>query len=287
MNTTNILLNSSNVVAGSDNSKYEYKFPVPKLMNNSSIALHSLQLYYSWFNINAALYNNNTFVYKWWNSNRVLKNFTVTIPDGFYTIETLNLYVQSEFLKNGHYLYDTIEKKNIFYIEFISNATYYSIQLNILPMYATGTKPSHITKQNTWALPDNQETPIVIIPSTGNFKDLLGFTPASYPPTTQNTLYQHLSDYTPQLSPVSSVIMRCNLVQNDYALPNDVLYSFTSGTAGFGDIINEKPNELYFSKIPNGSFNSIQISFYDQNFNSMHILDPQLLITLLIKEEKN
>ena len=285
MKTSNIQLNSSNVVPNSNNSKLEYTFPVPKLITDSSIALHSLQMYYSWFNINASLYNNHQFKYKWWSNTGVLnETFKVNIPTGFYTISTLNLYFQSVMLGNGHYLYDSDLGKNIFYIELIANETYYSIQLNILPMHALGAVPVQIIKNGSWQYPAVQALPIVQILSTGNFKDLVGFSPGSYPSKVKTTLYQYLSDYTPQLSPVSSVVIRCNMVKNDDALPNDVLYSFTSSDTSFGNIINEKPNELYFSEISPGIYNKIQISFYDQLFNPIHINDPQLLITLLIKE---
>jgi hypothetical protein len=285
MKTSNIQINSSNVVPNSNNSKLEYTFPIPKLITNASIALHSLQMYYSWFNINASLYNNHQFKYKWWSDEGVLnETFTVSIPDGFYSLGTMNLYFQSVMLGNGHYLYDSDLGKNIFYMELLANETYYSAQLNITPMYAIGTAPVQIIKNGSWQYPAVQSLPIVQIISAGNFKDLVGFNAGSYPSKARTTLFQHLSDYTPQLSPVSSVVMRCNLVKNDDALPNDVLYSFTSGDTGFGNIINEKPNELYFSEISSGTFNKIQISFYDQLFNPIHINDPQLLMTLLIKE---
>ena len=286
MSTTNILINSSNLVAGTNNSKYEYSFPTTKVLNNSAVAMHSLQMYYSWYNINSSLYNNHQFKYKWWDSNGdMVDTFTVTIPDGYYTIPTLNLFFQSVMLKNLHYLYDTIAKKNIFFLEFVENATYYSIQLNSVPMYQSGSVPVDITKSGTWIYPTNQETAIVTILSTGNFKDLVGFNAGSFPATLQSTLYQKLSDYTPQISPVTSVIVRCNLVNNDSAIPNDVLYSFTAGTSEWGSIIDVKPNNIYFSNIPNGTYSKIALTFYDQNHRSMHIQDPQLLMTLIIKED--
>lgn len=285
MKTSNIQINSSNIVPNSNNSKLEYTFPVPKHITDASIALHSLQIYYSWFNVNSSLYNNHQFKYKWWSSAGVLnETFEVNIQTGFYTLATLNLYFQSVMLANGHYLYDTESKKNIFFMEFIANETYYAAQLNITPMYAIGVVPLTITKNGSWKYPAVQASPIVQILSTGTFKDLIGFNSGSYPSEAKNTLFQHLSDYTPQLSPVSSVIIRCNIVKNDDALPNDVLYSFTSGDTSFGSIINEKPNELYYSQISSGTHTKIQISFHDQLFNPIHINDPQFLMTLLIKE---
>lgn len=116
MSTRNILIDSSNVVPGTNNSKYIYKFQHPQTFTDSSIALNTLNMYYSWFNISSKLYNNNVFQYKWFNSSGSLADtFTVTILDGFYSITSINLYFQTVMLANTHYLYDTVAKKNIFF----------------------------------------------------------------------------------------------------------------------------------------------------------------------------
>lgn len=282
MATQNILLNSSNIVSNSNNSHLIYRFPTQQVYNNSSIAVHSLQLYYSWFNINASLYNNHEFQYRWWNNSGNLNlTRTVTIPNGFYNAGSLTLFLQKEMFKNNHYLTNT-EGKQVYFIEFVENPAYYSVQLNLSPMYST--LPSGWTKGGSWGLPSTQQTPIVNILSVGNFKSLIGFNAGSYPPTTQSTLYQKLSDYAPQLSPISSLILRCNLARNNNALPNDVIYSFSAGATEWGGIINEKPNELYYSPLANGTADKLEITFLDQNFNRVEIIDPNILITIIIKE---
>lgn len=280
MATQNILLNSSNIVSGTKNSRLAYKFPTPQVYNNSNIAVHSLQLYYSWFNINKALYNNHQFQYRWWNNNGALIKRDVDIPDGFYDVNQLTLYLQSVMLKNGHYLQDGTGKK-YFFIEFVENPTYYSIQLNMLPMYTS--LPNGWSKGGNWKLPTEQQTAQVNILSVGNFKDIVGFNAGWQPPTPTSTLYQKISDYAPQLSPISSLVIRCNLARNDNALPNDIIYSFSNGETPWGGIISEKPNELYYSPVVNGTFDKLEITFLDQNFNPVDIIDPNMLVTLVIK----
>lgn len=286
MNTKNILINGTNVVTGTNNTTYIYKFSSPQTLLNNQIALHSLQMYYSWYNINASLYNNNQFQYMWWNASGVLnQTFTIVIPDGYYSIDSINLYVQSIMLKNGHYIYDTTGKQNIFFFQMISNPTYYAFQIYITPMYALGSVPVNYTKGGSWQYPATQSTPKIIINSSNNFKDLIGFSAGVYPPTNQTVLYQVLSDKTPAISPASSLVIRCNLVRNDLANPNDVLYSFTSGTSSFGDLLNERPNNLYFNKVQDGVYNEIRLQFFDQNFQPVSIRDSQLLMTLVIQEK--
>lgn len=282
--TKNILINSSHVIAGSNNSKYVYKFQTPETFTDHAIALNTLNCYYSWYNINSSLYNNNVFQYKWFDNSGALNTTkTVTIPDGFYSINSINLYLQSVMLANGHYLYDTVAKKNIFFIEFISNPTYYAFQLNMTPMYASGSVPATITKAGSWAYPTSQRTAQVIINSTNNFKQLIGFDAGTYPSGTVTTLFQQLSQNTPVISPCTSLVIRCNLVRNDLANPNDVLYSFTQGNSNFGDLLDERPSTVYYSPVQNGTYNEIVLTFLDQNFNPVHIKDSQMLITIMIK----
>ena len=281
MATQNIILNSSNIVAGSKNRQLVYKFPNPQQFNNSQIALGSLQMYYSWYNINSTLYNNNRFQYKWFNSVGALTTIVdVIIPDGYYTVDALNIFLTNEMTKNGHYTQKSGKKS--YYIEFVTNPNYYSVQLNITPMPTA--LPSGTTIPTTsWNLPATQMTPQITILGIGNFDKVIGFNAGTYPVTTRSTLFQKVSDFAPQLTPVSSLVVRCNIARNTYSVPNDVIYSFSSGSTFFGEIIDKEPTTLLYSPVINGSFDNITISFTDQQFNPVHIIDPSMLITLVIK----
>ena len=73
-----IILNSTNIVPNSGNSNFIYNFPAGGTQfKNDEIALSNISMYYSWFNINQALYNNNVFNYIWLGT-----TYVVTIPDG-------------------------------------------------------------------------------------------------------------------------------------------------------------------------------------------------------------
>jgi hypothetical protein len=183
-------------------------------------------------------------------------------------------------LAKKHYLYNSTSKKNVFFIEFVSNPTYYAFQLNLTPMYST--LPTGFTKPGTWGLPPSQRTVQVIINSTNNFKSLIGFNAGTYPSGTVTSLYQQLSQNTPVIAPCSSMVIRCNLVRNDLAIPNDVLYSFTQGNAQFGDVLDERPATVYYSPVPNGIYTEMVLTFFDQDFNPVDIKDNQLLMTVMI-----
>lgn len=135
-------------------------------------------------------------------------------------------------------------------------------------MYST--LPTGFTKSGTWALPPSQRTVQVIINSTNKFKTLTGFDAGTYPSGTV-------------IAPCTSMVIRCNLVRNDLANPNDVLYSFTQGNAQFGEVLDERPSTVYYSPVQNGVYNEIVLTFYDQNFQPVDIKDSQILLTIMIK----
>jgi hypothetical protein len=69
--------------------------------------------------------------------------FNCTIPDGYYTVASLNYFIQSQFIKNGLYMVPSASSNsstiNLYFLECIQNPTAYALQLNAfsLPSYAT------------------------------------------------------------------------------------------------------------------------------------------------------
>jgi hypothetical protein len=280
-----IIFNSINIVPGSNNTKLRYVFPKAiKFEKNSQIALSSLNMFYSWYNINANLYSNNVFQYVWFNASGVLnKTITVTIPDGYYSIETLNEFVQSVLVTNGHYLTRTSDGKYIYHIEFVANPTYYSCQLNLYYMLASAESTGYVRGNTTWAFPTARTCPQVIINSTNNFKSLIDFKAGTFPAAQASTFQTFLSTVTPTLSPVSSLVLTCSLCQQDLATPDNVLYCFTAGQTIFGDTISSSPSALSFCNIREGSYNFIDLTIVDQNLNPMNIKDGQMIVMLTIR----
>ena len=78
-----LVLNSSNVVAGSNNNTYRYNFiqgsfNVPE---NSELSISSVVVPYSFYNI-SAVYGNNSFSLSY-PVNAGYTTITITLPDGF------------------------------------------------------------------------------------------------------------------------------------------------------------------------------------------------------------
>ena len=106
-----IVLNSSNLVPDGQNNKLIYKFPNSVVFKNNSIAVSSVSMYYSWFNISEALMNNK-FSYSWLEGTTTM-TYEVVIPDGLYEIAQLNAYFQFVMISNNTYLISAVVRVSV------------------------------------------------------------------------------------------------------------------------------------------------------------------------------
>jgi hypothetical protein len=385
-----LIVNSSNVVPNTNNSVYKYNFPAGNVefVKGQKLALGSVQMYYSTFNITAAQ-GNNQFSYIWVDGREI----TITIPDGFYQVSTLNDFLHFVMVQQGHYLLDTAGNY-YYFITFVINSATYAIDVSTFPIslatyptstYTIGTYTSGIittsspTTPVAWSRPTNQITPMVRI-LANNFRNICGFSAgyypqgqtgyASTPPTTSlaqatitnspastafsiassvgttitttgspallagmvisgtnlttgtyivsgsantwvvstapsstgaisgtfysmsatqspsyTTIQTFSSTSVPQVSPLSSYVLTCNLLNNNFAIPNSLLYSFAPD-AVFGSQFTVAPNQYSFIDIQPGQYNSFQVSFLDQNNIPTTLQDNNLVILLIIADEK-
>jgi hypothetical protein len=305
-----VFLNSNNIVANSQNSVLSFNFSSNVTFGkNTKIALKSVDMYYSWFNVSKN-YNNNTFQYKWWNSEGILDDiFTVVIPDGNYSIDLINEALQNEMVKNKHYVTDSSSGTNsaVYFLELIANSTMYKFQMNcyympsldemnngykdyVKPVGATWSYPKD--PNNTYdvinfpeSAPDSGSTPQVII-MNNEFSKLIGFKSGTYPSTLKTTKSSNIGELIPEIDPVSTMLVTCNLVNQKYAYPKNLLYGFSNNATQFGGVISFEVNQYSWCNVSSGVYKNISIQIYDQNYNSLNILDPQMTIALIIDDSE-
>ena len=68
----------------------------------------------------------------------------------------------------------------------------------------------------------------------------------------------------PKLKSVEVVLLRCNLVKNDYQHTSKVLFTFVPSKQ-FGQSINISPHSLTMMNTVNTEFSSVEVWFTDQN----------------------
>lgn len=291
-----LILNSENVVAGSNNSKFIYNFPQGGYTyKDDLIAIQEIAMYFSAYNITAS-YNNNSFSYIWIDGT----TWVVNIPDSFLQVKDINAFLQSVFVANKHYLI-TSGGDYVYLLELVVNQARYAVQLNsFLISTAIATANSWTLPVGaTWVLPTNSILPYLVIPSTNNFGELIGFSAGQYPagaitgvPPAQiqtpayTSSQSVLSTSAPQITPYSSFLVFCSLVNNRAVIPSQLIYSFTPTGATFGALQTYQPNaELGWNKIESGQYTSFVVEFRDQLGRPVAFKDPNTLITLYTKNK--
>ena len=285
----NLTVNSTHV-ANSLNNTYVYNFKsggfiVPE---GSSMMVTSFTIPYSFYNISSR-YNNNVLRIYW--PNGAAPNytaFTCTIPDGFYTVNTLNLFLQKFMMDNRIHSVDA-SQNNIFYLSMAPNATVYGNQILLRPVPTslpagitspTGTSPSFPGLPTGTA-----RTPYIEI-LNNQFTRYLGFTPGNYG-LLATTDQSFISNITPKGSTVNNLVLKCSIVNNNTTNQSDIIDVFSigaaTGRAVFGGNLNYTNDIEKWVRITPGTYNSIIITIVDENMQDIAILDNNLLINFLIK----
>jgi hypothetical protein len=283
-----IVLNNNNVVQNGQNNTLVYNFPGAGIkIENCYVAVASVSMYYSWFNISSAL-GNNILQYTW-TVGAVSTTYNVgtsgVIPDGLYEVSTLNQLLQYTMIANGHYLVNSSTGQNVYFAELLINDARYRVQVNT---FAVPTSlPSGYTAPSGFAgYPTVTTSPAVFIPS--GMGTILGFSGGSnIPSNTGGTNFQAYSTFstgTPNIQPNSSVLVSVSNVDNPYSSPTSVIYSITPSVA-VGTIIADKPPQLLWNKLINGQLPQLRITLLGTDLRPLPIQDGAMTIILAIAEE--
>jgi len=278
-----IILNTSNIVENSNNTKLVYNFPSGGYtFKNDMIALQSVYQYFSIFNITSD-YGNNTFSYTWFDG----IEYNITIPDGYYEISDLNSYFQSIMIANTHYMTNA-SGQFIYFLEFIVNTSRYAVQINSYPLDTDiQTTNGYILPTGaTWSVPATSTLSQFNV-NTSAFGEVLGYEIGSYPDTqVGSTTASFLSSVAPQITPYSSILVSCNLVNNRAVIPSNILSSYTPLGTNIGSLFTFEPNYLQFADVEDGQYTQLVLEFRDQLSRPIIIRDPNMLISLYT-ETKN
>ena len=287
-----VIITGENLVASSAPYNDTYKYTVPTGMvdlRNHEVAIASVNLWYSWYNISAER-QNNTFSYKFPVSDggggTTYQEVSVTIPDGNYSIDpdnnTLNAYLQFVMVQNKHYLIDDITGDYIYYMEIVRNVT---TNLAEIVCYAVPTSLPANSKQPTdpgWDFPANGYCPQITLPT--GFARILGFTPQSVPPTDTNVGDYYTTGTSRTLFyPVTNVIIGCSLLHNTLSIPNTSLFQFPITDQQFNSQIGNAYNFAY-QPVDSGYYSEFTIRFFDQKGNRLQLGDTDIGVYMIFRK---
>jgi len=297
------VLNQTNLIQDGQNNKLVYKFPNSVNLTNKYIAVSSVNMYYSWFNITQAL-NNNIITYTWGaTSTSPQTTYTITIPDGIYEIYNINAYCQFAMVGNGTYWSDA--NNNYYPFSITLNPTRYSVELTTYYVNSTAyPTPTYTAPPAGW--PTTPQNPIVTFPA--NVNKIFGF-PVNFasaqnlnnatataipqpPPTQANNYYQanaagiiqYLSSQAPQVQPNSNLYLSISNINNPYSQPSSIIYSLAPSVA-IGAVINDRPPNYSFCKLIDGTYNQLTLSFLGSDLQPIQIQDPSMTILLVIRDK--
>jgi hypothetical protein len=262
---------------------FTYRLPQPREYGSEdTISLQEISFYNSFFNIEAHR-NNNKFSIIWNADTSVQYDFT--IEDSYLEISDINEYLKAQCLINKLYMIETATGKTVQFVTCETIASRYIVEFKFyeLPTSAQATTLGYtIPSGATWSFPTSAKTPQVVF-ANNEFGTLLGFNPSQTIPTTPQSSYtQILSDNVPQIVPVTNIKIGCNLINNEYTIPNTIMSSVPLNGA-FLDLLFFQNSSAHYSNIKPSRYDEITIRFYDQLNNELSILDKNINILLNIK----
>jgi len=290
-----IVLNSNNLVPDGQNNKLIYKFPNSAILTGKYIAVSSISMYYSWFNI-TELNQNNYFTFTW-TSGAITTTYTLTLPDGFYEISTINDYIQWFCIQNG--LYWSLSGLNYYPIEFLVNASRYAIQINtyliptVIPVGATlpinfAGFPT-VTQNSVVTIPSNLN---IIIGYTVNFTTNANLNNSYIAPSGANQLVakngagtlSYISSSAPNVQPFNNVLFSISNINNPYSQPSSIIYSLNPRVT-VGQQIYETPPNFMWNKMIDGTYNELRLTLLNNNLQPLIIKDNNMTILLTIRDK--
>ena len=303
-----IYLTRENVV-GSNNNTLQAGFNSFPFTDHS-IAVAGISIYYSWYNISAA-FNNNHFSYTWPGIDSV---FNITIPDGMYSIQTLNEFLQQYMIQQNQFLMQSPSATststlytNIYFIELLVDPAHYAVMVNTFKVPIAGTFPTTITAPANfpYSTGTGAYNPTITFPSS--FNNIIGF-PANYstdpciggkisttpvitsPPiisalSTNGTL-STIGNSSPDVQSNSTVTISCSNVDNKLNAANNttIIYAFTPDCS-VGSIYSEKAPVLLWCDLQKGTQTNLTITLNGIDSSApLQILDKNIMIMLYIRD---
>ncbi len=310
---------------GPDNNRLVYDVPGSASMEGTEVALSTLYMYYSWQNINNTTLLNNTFQFTLPTLTQDSAGaavgpfnltYTVVLPNGLYEIADINAFLQDFCIQNNLFLINATTGEYVYFIQLQTNITLYKVQLNLYALPTPATLAGYNLPAAGFAFGPNAPGvgALGAFPATADlvcgmnlasspgFPTIVG-APGAITGTTTNELSTSawapkivsagtfptanavwLSNIAPNVQPNSVIFLNLNVIANVYSNPQTVLYPIAA-KAAIGDLLIIEPPEYAWNKVMPGTISQLVLTFTDRNGSPIKILDPDVVITLVIKDQ--
>ena len=286
-----LILNSLNV-AGSTNTQFKYSFLGGNFVaKDMEMCVSQITMPYSFFNV-STYYNNQSFSLTF-PVGSTTYSLPITLPAGFYTVSDINSYIQNQCIANGLYLINA-SGQYVYFFTMATNITYYTTQTLYFPVPTTSTYVGlGYTRPSTgqWSASGTglptvvNQVPQLVLPTTGGINAIIGYVAGTFPTSsTSSTNVSVLGTVTPIGSTVNSIVARVSFLRNAVSVPSDILDNWNINTT-FGSNITYVPSFEKWITITDGTYSNFILQLVDQNLNTIYANDPNVAISLLIRNK--
>jgi len=280
------VINSSHYVAGSNNI---FRFPLisnPDL-TGCKIGVQTASVYNSTFNIVNFWGNNQISVA--FPANATATTYTTynfTFPDSYMSISDMNYFIQSQCIANGLYAINS-QNQYVYFIELVVNSVQYAGQLNIYPIPNVATATANGWTSASVKLIFQTTTPVLPSATFAQpFGNLIGLNAGKYGGVAGSSALNILQPQNiPNINPVNSYVLVCNLLNNPYCVPNNIFYTIPLN-GPLGSLISISSADPVFNDIAPNKYDYIQITLYDQNLNPLMMKDKEMTLTLALMDNR-
>jgi hypothetical protein len=262
-----------------------YRVKLPKAVQfkrGDKLSLYSFSMYNSFYNISASQYGNSNITFTWFD-NTV---YNWTIPDGYYSLSDLNLWLQQQFILNKLYCVNSNNSQNIYFVVFQTNSVLYKAQIDVYYMPSATNAALYgyqIPSGATWTFPASNT--MVTLTINQNLQSYFGITNSTTFGTITPVQNMHyLSNTCPIVSPVFSIFLGCNLIISDFNQIGNLFSQFPI-SASYGNLIKIESSIDSLISIREGIYSEIVITLWDQNNKPLIFQDPELTLFLIIQTE--
>jgi hypothetical protein len=274
-----ISINSTHYVG---NNLYRLKLPkAVEFKKGDKLSLYSFSMYNSFYNISQTQYQNTNITFTWFD-NTV---FNWTIPDGYYSLSDLNLWLQQQFILNKLYCVNSNNSQNIYFVQFQTNSVLYKAQIDIFYMPSSANAALYgyqAAPGSSWTFPSTNT--MVRIAINDNLKVYFGTSQTTFGIITPAQNMNYLSDVCPSISRVFSIYLGCNLITSDFNQIGNLFSQFPI-SASYGNLIKIESSIDSLISIKEGIYSEITVSLWDQENKPLQFIDKDLTLFLIVQTD--
>ena len=270
-----ISLNSTNYIG---NNLYRIRLPkATQYKKGDQISLYSFSMYNSFYNISASQYQNTSISVNWLGT-----IYNWTIPDGYYSVSDLDIWLQSQFILNKLYCTNSTNSQNIFFVRFLTNSVLYKNEIDVfyIPSATNASSFGYVIPSNaSWVFPSSNT--MITLTINQNLQKYFGITDRLIfgDGTVENRYY--VSNVCPTVSPVFSIFIGCSLISSNFNQIGNLMAQLPISSS-FGNLIRFNSTMDSNIDINPGIYSEIIVTLWDQENNPLKFQDTDVTIFFIV-----